>query len=54
MFLSDNYWKFLLLQLRVKFSEKQKPFTKNLSLVFQLKVLRLKMQHFHTNVRQVE
>ena len=53
MFLYDNHWKFWsfsILHIWNKFSAKCEPFSKNSSTVFSLKVLRLKMQHFHTKV----
>ena len=48
--LCDNHWKFWtfsILKFWNKFSEKCRSFSKNWSIFFQLKVLRLKTKHFH-------
>ena len=53
MFLCDNrwkFWKFSILQLWSKFSEKCKPFPIGWSTVFWLKVLRLKTQRFYSKL----
>ena len=53
MILWNNQWKFWTistLQLSNRLSGKRKPFSKNWSLLFQLKALRLKMHHFHTKL----
>ena len=47
MFLCKNHWKFGNFQY---FNFETKPFPKNWSNFFQLKVLRLKTQHFHTKL----
>ena len=44
------FWTFSMFQLWNKFSVKQKQFSKNCTPVFQLKVLLLKAQHFHTKL----
>ena len=62
MLLCNNYWKFWTFSmLQNKFSEKRKPFSKNWSSIYSLKVLILKTHHFYTKLpcqkpllRQVE
>ena len=50
MTITENFERFLYFNFKSRFLKNANPTQKNWSTIFQLKVLRLKTQHFHTKL----